>query len=1043
MRTTRLRFALAMVATATLVSTYPAFAVDASSNGTAPPTAASPNAVSATSATAATVDASAAGGNTADMQEIVVTGIRASLEKSMELKKDASVVLDSINATEMGRFPDADVADSLEHLPGVTIDRTTGGEGLHVSVRGLGPQYNITTLNNRILATDDDSRDLAFDVLPSEIISGADVLKSAQASALEGSIGGTVNLRTASAFDNPGFHGGVHAEGNDNDMSDLKGSKFSAFISDTNDDRTLGFLLGAVHSETKIRTDSLNAYNQNIYGPVWYDANGPTQFPAPNPNNPSIPPTASSVPLAATPCCITFGSIFDDKKRDAVSGSLEWHPSSELKIVADGLWTHLRDPQIGYNESYYFASPDQIGTSWSNPVVKNGVVTGVTVGQFQPEMVNNTIDRVVTTSVFGLNVEWKPTDKLTFTADGYHSTANRPEGGQDSFVTAGLVTNQPTAPDTLIFSDVPNSLPNFNVLVPPSQLGLAACPKGTASATNPGSCSYTSLMNSGALNNNNYWSTHYDGLNGYSVHDQITGFTLDGKYDVGLGWFDKLLFGAGFSDRDKDRTDISNDWTNGSGQYGTLYQTAGCPLQCNPYSFGSQGFPVISMVSVPNFMQGAGGSYPTTLPQLNLGQLLAFMKSLNGKPNPFYPCPNSCSAADLATVPLFNFAETLPQANPYNSYEVTEKTFSLYGEMTFAGTNWGGNLGLRVVRTNTTASTAIAAPTSLWTKSIDASTETWNVQYPAGQSSITEGHYILPLPAANFNYWVIPQKLQLRAAVAETMARPDLDQLAPTSSNNAENGQPQLSYGGTAGLKPIKATQVDFSAEWYYAPHAALTAALFGKKIRDDIYTGTVSNVNLGTIQCVGGPPGMAGVKCNPFLWTITEPENGAKSTFYGIELAWQHIMDNGLGAHLQYTRTENKSYDQDGNSIGAINAVPPTTISAGLLYEKGPISADVNWDYAASFQYECSQCTEVPGWPAISSPFQWLTASFHYKFTKEFQVYVEGKNLTDSVARTYLNGNPLLAWAPGQSVGQSSSGVGAGYSSYGRTYTLGASYQF
>jgi iron complex outermembrane receptor protein len=1004
MLTLRLRSALLLAATASLGSSFAAFAVD-NANDASPDTA-----TTATNANA----------NSPELQEIVVTGIRASLEKSLEIKKDASVVLDSINAEEMGRFPDADVADSLEHLPGITISRTTGGEGITVNVRGLGPQYNITTLNNRILATDDDGRDLAFDVLPSEVISGADVLKSTQASALEGSIGGTVNLRTASPFDNPGLHGGVHAEGNDNDMSDLKGSKFSAFVSDTNDDRTLGFLLGAVHSDTKIRTDSLNAYNQNIYGP--------TTFPFTDPNG---------TPLAATPCCITFGSIFDDKKRDALSGSLEWRPNSDLKIVADGLWTHLNDPQIGYNESYYFPSPDTIGTTWSNPVVKNGVVTGITVSQFQPEMVNNTVDRVVTTSMFGLNVEWKPTDKLTFTADGYRSTANRPEGGQDSFVTAGLVSSTPYAPDTLIFSDVPNSLPNFNVLVPPSQLGLTTCPKGTASSTSPGSCSYTALMNSGFLNNNNYWSTHYDGLNGYSVHDQVTGFTLDGKYDVGLGWFDKILFGAGYSDRDKSRTDISNDWTNGSGQYGTLYQTAGCPIQCTPYSFGAQGFPVISMVSVPNFMQGAGGSYPTTLPQLNVGQLLAFLKSLNGKPNPFF-----CSSLPCSTP--FDFSQTLPQANPYNSYDVTEKTFSVYGEMTFAGTNWAGNLGLRVVRTNTTASTAIAAPVSLWTPSINSSTETWNVQYAAGQESLTEGHYVIPLPAANFNYWLVPQKVQLRAAVAETMSRPDLDELAPTSSNNASNGQPQLYYGGTAGLKPIKATQVDFSAEWYYHPHSAFTVALFGKKIRDDIYTGTLTNVNLGTISCIGGPPpASATVTCSAFPWTITEPANGAKSTFYGVELAWQHIMDNGFGVHMQYTRTENKSYDQNGNSIGAINAVPPMTISAGLLYEKGPISADVNWDYAASFQSACSQCTEVPGWPAITSPFQWLTATFHYKFTKEFQVYVEGKNLTDSVARSYLNGNPLLPWAPGQAVGQSSSGVGYGYSSYGRTYTLGASYQF
>ena len=184
-----------------------------------------------------------------ELQEIVVTGLRASLERSLDTKRNAAVVMDSISATELGRFPDADVADSLSHIPGVTITRTTGGEGLRINVRGLGPDYNIVTLNNRILATDDDGRQLAFDVLPSELISGADVLKSSQASALEGSIGGTVNLRTASSFDNPGFHGGAHAETNYNDMSQLHGNKFSAFLTDTNKAETMGFVLGAVSFE--------------------------------------------------------------------------------------------------------------------------------------------------------------------------------------------------------------------------------------------------------------------------------------------------------------------------------------------------------------------------------------------------------------------------------------------------------------------------------------------------------------------------------------------------------------------------------------------------------------------------------------------------------------------------------------------------------------------------------------------------------------------------------------------------------------------------
>jgi TonB-dependent receptor len=948
------------------------------------------------------------------LEEIVVTGLRASLEKSLDIKRNATVVLDSINSEELGRFPDADVADSLEHLPGISVTRTTGGEGQKVSVRGFGPQYNIVTLNNRILATDDDARDLAFDVLPSEVISGADVLKSSEASALEGSIGGTVNLRTASPFDTPGAHGGVHAEGNYNDMSTLYGRKFSAFAQDTLFDNTLGFLIGGVISDNHTRTDSLNAYNQNIYGPATYPFDG----------------SSPSVPLTATPCCITFGSIFDDKKREALSGSLEWRPSETLKLAVDGLWTKLQDPQIGYNQSYYFPyGTDQNGNpTWSSATVQNGVVTAVTSNNFTPEIVNNTIDRNVVTSLYGLKGSWQPTEKFTLDFDAYRSTASRPEGGADTFVTAGLVSATPNSPDIITLTDLPHSLPSLNVAIPPSQLGLAACPNGTASTTNAGYCSYTSLMNSGFLNNNKYWSTHYDGLNGFSVHDQVTGFTLDGKFQANLGFFDKLLFGLGYSHREKTRVDSSNDWTNGSGQYGSLYQTVGCPVQCNPYSFGSQGFNVLSFTTPPNFLRGAGGSYPSVLPKLNTNQLLAFLASLNGKPNPFF-----CSTLPCASP--FDLSQTLPQPNPFNSYDVTEKTFSFYTEATLAGTNWSGNVGVRVVRTSTMAATAQTVPVSLWTPTDANSTQTWNVQYSASQQFSQDATYTLALPSANLSYWAVPDRLQLRAALAETMSRPDLNQLAPNSTNNAINGQPQLFYTGTAGLKPIKAWAADLSLEWYYQPHAALNAAVFGKKVTNDIYFGTQTNVDLGTKQYVGGPPGT--VPGAPFLWTITTPANGAKETFTGVELSWQHFLENGLGTHMQFTHT------WSGNPTSVVNQPPPTTFSISLIYDKGPFNVDVNWDYTSRYNYYCAQCTEVPGWPAISDPFSWVTASAHYRVFRGFEVYVEGKNLTNAIARTYLNGNPLLPWAFGQDVGASASGVGAGYSAYGRSYVVGASYRF
>ncbi|MDE2252403.1 MAG: TonB-dependent receptor [Gammaproteobacteria bacterium] len=964
---------------------------------------------------------------TSALEEIVVTGIRASLEKSLDIKKNAGVVLDSINATELGRFPDADVADSLSHLPGITITRTTGGEGQKVNVRGLGPEYNIVTLNNRILATDDDARDLAFDVLPSELIAGADVLKSPEAAALEGSIGGTVNLRTANPFDNPGLHGGVHVEGNYNSMSTLHGTKYSAFIENTNATGTLGFLVGVVHSDNNLRTDSLNAYNQENYGPNSYPF---------DPNDTTTPRVA----LTALPCCITFGSIYDKKKRDALSGTLEWRPNESFRLTADALWTRLRDPQIGYNESYYFAystNPDG-SPAWTNPTIQNGVVTAVTSSNFQPEMVNNTTDRNVNTALYGLNGRWQPNDRLTLDLDVYRSTASRPEGGADTFVTAGLVTDQPYAPDTLIMTDRPHSLPDLNVLVPPSQLGLAACPAGTGSATNPGSCSYTALMNSGLLNDNKYWSTHYVGLNGYSVHDAITSFALDGSYDTGLAVFSKLRFGLGESRREKSRVDSSNDWTNGSGQYGTLYVTAGCPAQCNPYTFASQGFNVVSMIKPPNFMQGAGGSFPTTLPQLDAQALLAFLKSLDGKPNPYY-CP---PAPDVCTGPYtpFNFADTLPQPNPFNSYNVTEKTTSFYLEAQFAHQAWSGNVGLRVVRTTATASYAEAVPVSAWTPTIVGSTQTWNVQYAPATPVSTSGAYTLALPSANLSYWLIPNQLQFRSALAETMSRPNLNQLAPNATNNAINGDWSLFYSGKAGLKPIKAYQADLSLEWYYAPHSAITLAVFGKRVTDDIYSGVTPGVDLGTLQYIGGPPGT--VPGAPALWTIHAPANGAKSTFTGFELSWQHMLHNGFGLYVQYTHTQSKGYDETGASTGPVNAVPPTTVAISLFYDKGPFSADINWEHTSSYSQACSQCTEIAGWPAIADPFEWLTASAHYKFARRFEVYIEGKNLTNAIARTYLNGNPLLPWAPGQSVGQSASGVGSGYSTYGRSFVAGLAYR-
>ena len=529
------------------------------------------------------------------LEAVVVSGLRESLGKSLEEKQNAEIVEDSINALELGRFPDDDVADSLRHVTGVNITRTTGGEGQYVGIRGLGPQYNIVTLNNRILATDDDGRALAFDVLPADVISGADVFKSSQASALEGSIGGTVDMRSARPFDDPGLHSAARIEGNYDDMSEFWGKKGSVFVSDTNAAGTLGFLIGGVLSDTRTRTDSLN-YNT-------YDPSNPGVWPLSGPN---------SQPVVAE-CCISFGSVIDEKKREAISGTLEWRPSDTLHVALDGLYSRLNDPQVAYDQAYYpdFNYDANGNPEWSNVVVKNGFINSFTANTFTPEIVNQTIDRRVTTSLLGLNATWQPSSHFSVDADVYQSKANRPEGGNDAFVTSGLESTTPYNQDVINWTNNPKGgLPYISVILPNGQ-------------------NYANALASGALNNN-FWTAHYTGLNGNSIHDKVSGATLDGtlKFDD-AGPLQQLRFGVAETLRHKSRDDFDNDWTGGSSQY-DFYTT---PAGATPITYGSLGANVISITNFPNYMQGAGGSFPTSVAVFNIPNLLNALKKLNGQPN--------------------------------------------------------------------------------------------------------------------------------------------------------------------------------------------------------------------------------------------------------------------------------------------------------------------------------------------------------------------------------------------------------------------------
>lgn len=900
---------------------------------------------------------------TDQLDRVEVVGTRASLQRSLQLKRNAAGVQDSISAIELGRFPDDNVADSLSHITGVAISRTAGGEGQKVSIRGLGPEYTITTFNGRILGTDGAGRDFAFDVLPSDVISGADVVKSTQASLTEGSIGGLVNLRSASPFDQKGQHALVRVEADRNTMSELNGGKLSAAYSNTFDNRW-GVLFGVVYAHRKERTDT--AGNDGGWTRNAVPSDPSAFWPWGNAWGGAIDPNGNGVldkneEGLIGPGQFRVGSVMEDKKRLALSGKVEWRPSDAVKVVLDGIKTRLDSPQVGYQQSYYpLFSPGR----WSNMVVTNGVVTDLTLNnpsadlRLNPELLNKTQHRVVDTALYGANVEWKAAPDLKVVGDLYQSTSSRHSGGQDSYVV--LRMNQPNVTRIqLTGSQVPNVITTFADGRDLSQ-GLAQG-KFTGSDFN----------------------THYFSLSGDNVDDKITGANASAVWSLDRFHIDTLSFGLGQTDRKKSRDLVDNDFNAGSGYY-----SGGKAI-----NVGTLGGNVLNhSFSLPNFMSGVSGNFPRTLLAFDVPNYIDALKAYDGKARPGGG--------------TYDYSKAAPAWDPLQSYRVTEKTTAAYVQADLSGESWNADVGVRLVKTKTTAQAWEAKIDSLITNG----PFNYTANYAAPSSLQQDGDYSFALPSANFT-WHLATDLQLRLGAAKTMARPSVDKLAPTSTTQSVSwGDFTEVFGGNAKLKPYSATQADASLEWYYAKNSAFNVALFQKNIKNQITTSYETGQDIGV-------PG--------HLFNIIRPINGDKARVRGVEVGLQHLWDNGFGVRAQYTRNQSRSWV--GGEERPLEGIAPATSSVGALYEKGSWSLSVTADHTDEFVTAVNVIGA--GFNEHAKAMTWLTAQAAYALTDNLRVTVEGRNLTDAT-QEYTLGNGSIV-------------LPNGYNRFGRAFTVGLSYRY
>jgi TonB-dependent receptor len=821
------------------------------------------------------------------LDRVEVTGTRASLQKSLTLKRNAAGVQDSISATELGRFPDNNVADSLSHITGVSISRTAGGEGQKVSIRGLGPEYTITTFNNRLLGTDSAGRYFAYDVLPADVINGADVVKSTQASLMEGAIGGLVNLRSASPFDQKGQRGLLRVEADRNQMSSLNGTKLSGTYSNTFGNQW-GVLLGVVYAKRDVRTDTAGNDGGWSRNPA---PNKPELFwPWGNTWGGAIDPNGNGkLDLDEEgligPGQFRFGSIMEKKERMALSGKVEWRPSDDLKVVVDGFKTRLDSPQVGYQLSFY---PLYAPGRWSNMKITNGVVTDLTLANpdpelaLNPELLNKTEYRVVDTAMYGANAEWKLSPTLKLTGDLYESTSKRHSGGNDSYVV--LRMNQPNVTRIQLTGaavpDVKTTFADGRDL----QTGLA---QGLFKASD--------------------FNTHYYSRAGDNIDDKISGATANLDWKLDRFNIDQLKFGLSQTNRKKSRDLINNAFNAGADHYSGA----------NAINVGTLGGNVINQTLSPKgFLDGVSGNFPRSFLGFDVANYAEALKSYDGKPRPGGGVYSSTASA--------------PAWNPLESYRVTEKTTTAFVQADLSGDGWNADVGVRFVKTKTSSQAWDAKILDI----IENGAFNYTAVYAAPSVLQQEASYKFALPSINFT-WLFTDNLQLRLGAAKTMARPSVDKLAPSSTTASISwGDFTQIYGGNAELKPYSARQADASLEWYYAKDSALTFAVYQKNIKNQI-----TNLWLAG-QDIGAPGGR--------LFNVQRPINGDKALARGFEIGLQHLWDNGFGMRAQYTR--NKSRSWVGGEERALEGIAPATSSLGVLYEKGPWSLSATADHTDAF---------------------------------------------------------------------------------------------
>ena len=397
-------------------------------------------AIFATSGGAAIAAEAAEAADDEVIEEIVVTGIRGSLRRAIDRKRNADNIIDALVAEDIGKFPDQNLAESMQRITGVAIDRMRG-EGSAVSIRGLGSGVYAragSTAARRCRAVANRSPEAsvtaprlghsASSPMQAELVQAIEVHKSAKANLLEAGLGGTINIRTRRPFDNGGERIlATNAIVTEDGLADDNGYSLAAVYSDTWNDE-LGFLVSVAGDERTLREDwfSIGDYNPRVFNNA-VDLNG-----VPLPTCTLIEGINPNSGCAYAPGGLAQGALVEDNKRLNLSAALQWRPNEQWDITVDVSHSDLDRDYDDHQAIWRYDTGLANGASIVQ-ADENNIATYIRTETSQVWGFHRPRTDMVENQTFAVNAQFTPSEKWTLSFDVAHSIGDREQLRPDTY----------------------------------------------------------------------------------------------------------------------------------------------------------------------------------------------------------------------------------------------------------------------------------------------------------------------------------------------------------------------------------------------------------------------------------------------------------------------------------------------------------------------------------------------------------------------------------------------------------------------------------